>query len=134
MNKKIIDVIEHNQKASFSGESTFPEIVGNLMNARIVRYYADLVALQKIYYERDGSIYVSKLPYPNPPQMGEQFSEKQIIEALRSTQQGKIDYTEFLDRIIKAGTVNYTVFIHGKQAHYIGAKGEIYIEHFPSQQ
>lgn len=133
MNKNTIEIIEYNQRASFSGEYTFPEVVRNLVDTGIERYYVDLVGLQKIYYAGAGSLYVSKLSYPTPFPIGEKFSEKEVIEALRAIQKGRISYPDFLDLIMKAGTVNYTVFIHGKQVHYVGSKGEIYIENFPGE-
>lgn len=132
MNKEIIDIIESTVQGSFKGELSFPEVVKKLMDADIERYYTDLIAFQKIYYVADGSVHTLKLPYNNSPERGE-FSEKDVIEAVRTIQRGEIDYPEFLGRIIKAGVVNYTAFLLGKQVHYVGARGEIYIEHFPGK-
>jgi len=131
MDKRIIDIIERNLKESFSGEYTFPEVVKNLIAAGIERYYTDLVALKTTYYATDGSHCTIQSPYPNSFKTGENFSEKDVIEAVRTIQRGEINYPEFLNRIIKAGTVNYTAFLLGKQVHYVGANGQIHIEHFP---
>ena len=131
MDKRTMDIIEHNLKGSFSGEHTFPEAVKNLIAAGIERYYIDLVALKKTYYAMDGTHCTIQLPYQNDLKTGESFSEKEVIDALRTIQRGDIIYPEFLNRIIKAGTVNYTAFLLGKQVHYVSAKGEIYIEYFP---
>lgn len=133
MNKDLINVIEHGEKASFKGEISFQERVKSLIEGGIEHYYVDLIAFQTIYYASNGSMYTAKLPYPNPPVRGEIFSEKDVIEALRSIQRSEIIYPDFLNRIIKAGVVNYTAFLTGKQVHYVGAKGEIYIEHFPGK-
>jgi uncharacterized protein YbcV (DUF1398 family) len=133
MNKDIINMIGHSTQKSFTKDGSFLERVKTLIDAGIERYYTDLSGIQTIYYGIDGSIYTEKMPYPNPPLRGEKFSEKDVIEALRAIQRGEIIYPEFLNRIIKAGAVNYTVFILGDQVHYVGVKGEIYIEHFPGK-
>lgn len=134
MNKEIINIIEDSTKKSFTKEDAFPERVKTLIGAGIERYYTDLSGIKTIYYGTDGATYTEKMPYPNPPKRGDTFSEKDIIEALRAIQQGEITYPDFLNRIIKAGVVNYTVFLLGRQAHYVGGKGEIYIERFPGNK
>jgi uncharacterized protein YbcV (DUF1398 family) len=133
MNKDIVHIIERSTQKSFTKEGSFPERVKTLMDAGIERYYTDLTGIQTIYYGTDGSIYTEKMPYPNPPSRGEKFSEKDVIEALGAIQRGEIIYPEFLNHIIKAGVVNYTIFLSGNRAHYLGAKGEIYIEAFPGK-
>lgn len=133
MNKDVINIIERAEQASFTGGISFPERVKSLIEAGIQHYYVDLIALQTTYYASDESMYTAKLPYPNPPARGEVFSKKEVIEALRAIQRGEISYPDFLTHIIKAGVINYTAFLLGKQVHYLGAKGEIYIEHFPQR-
>lgn len=133
MRQETIDIIEHGIHATYEGKMGFPEWVQILINAGIERYYADLVAQQITYYATNGSIYTAKLPHPKASMSGITFSEKGVIDALRTVQRGEIIYPEFLNRAIKAGTVNYTIFLLGKQAHYIGSKGEIYIENFPQR-
>lgn len=133
MNKSTIDIIEHGLQATYKGEMGFLDWVKILIQEGIERYYADLVAQQVTYYTTDGSVYTTKLLHPQASRGDVPFSEKGVIDALRANQQGEIFYPEFLNRAIKAGTVNYTIFLLGKQAHYIGAKGEIYIELFPQR-
>lgn len=131
MNQETINIIEKGLQASFTGENSFPEVVKNLINAGIERYYTDLIAFQKTFYATDGSTYTAKLPYSNPPVPGEIFAEKDIAEAIKAIQRGEIIYPEFLNRAIKAGVVSYTVYFLGKQVQYNGAKGEIHTENFP---
>lgn len=133
MKQEPIDIIEHGLHATYQGKMSFPEWVKTLVNAGIERYYADLVAQQVTYYATDGAVYTAKLSHPKALMSGITFSEKGVIDALRTVQRGEIIYPEFLNRAIKAGTVNYTIFLLGKEAHYIGAKGEIYIEKFPQR-
>lgn len=128
--EKKIHMIEQGIQDNFTGNKPFPEWVAALMGAGIERYYTDLVALTVTHYST-GDVYTTILPYPNPPVRGEVFSENELIEAIRASQQQEINYPEFLNRAIKAGVVSYTVFFLGKQVHYFGAKGEVHIEHFP---
>lgn len=129
----MIDTIESISQGSFKGDLAFPDVVKKLMDGNVAHYYTDLITFQKTYYAIDGSIHTSKLPYTNSSVIGNIFSEKDVVEALRAIQRGDIEYPEFLDRIIRAGVINYTAFLLGKQVHYVGAKGDIYIEHFPGQ-
>jgi len=50
---------------------------------------------------------------------------------LRAIQQRKIKYREFLRQIGEAGTVVYTVHLHGRKAIYLGADGDFFVEPFP---
>lgn len=114
------------------GELTFPEIIKQLADIEIERYYADLIRMEKTYYASEGDTYVESLNKGNQIEIPDVFQEEKIIEALKLVQEGKINYSRFLEKIRLAGCVNYTVFLSGKQAHYLGRKGEIHIETFPA--
>lgn len=131
MDKKIIHILEQGIEENFSKGIPFPEYVKKMMDLDVERYCTDLIALQNTYYAADGSSYTAKLPLPHFPGKGDEFCQVDVVDALRTIQQGAITYPEFLNRIIKAGVVSYSVYILGKQVHYMGAKGEIHIEHFP---
>ena len=133
MKQDTIDIIEQGIQATYKGEMGFLDWVKILLGAGIERYYADLVARQVTYYATDGSVYTAKLPHPTAATSGVIFSEEDIKNGLLANQRGEIIYPGFLSCALKAGVVNYTVFLLGKQAHYIGGKGEIYIQHFPQQ-
>lgn len=131
MNQEIKDMIDQKLRDGFDGKGSFPETIKKLMSVDIDRYYADLVRLEVTYYGKDGSTYQTKMPSNHTYKIGDVFCQESLVDALRTIQRGEITYHEFLERATKAGTVSYTVFITGRQVPYFGAKGEMYIEHFP---
>jgi uncharacterized protein YbcV (DUF1398 family) len=73
---------------------------------------------------------VSTVPFQHP-KAAEAFSAEEVASAVKSIQQGKINYQEFVDQIMAAGTVFYIAYLTGKQVIYFGRKGELHIEKFP---
>lgn len=127
-------IIEQDIQLAYEGKISFPETVKNLLEVGVERYYTDLIAHQKTYYAQGGAVHFLRLPKSKMPQDAGPFSKEGIVAALRAIQRSEIDYPEFLRRIIRAGTVGYSAFLLGKQVHYFGAKGEIYIENFPTSK
>ena len=115
---------------AFQNKITFPETVKRLSLTGVERYCADLVKLEKIYYAADGQSHVELLPLSNPPAIAVTFSQNLLNEALLAIQTGKIDYPEFLRRIMAAGVVYYDVFIVGAKAIYTGRLGDFYVQNF----
>ena len=56
------------------------------------------------------------------------------MEALRAIQAKRIDYGEFVRRVMTVGTVGCDVFLEGRKAVYTGRKGELYVESFPGSK
>lgn len=108
----------------------FPEAVKRLLAAGIERYYADLIKMEKIFYTRTGEYYVEPMLFEKMPAIGEDFNETKLLAALTLVQRGEIDYPTFIKDIIAAGAVNYSVYLAGGQAVYVGRKGENHIEKF----
>lgn len=101
-----------------------------LMAAGVESYFVDLVRMEKTYYMPDGQSYRESFKYRgNSPSLD--FSADEVVKAIRASQKGEINYVEFLDRVINAGTTQYGVFIDGKKAVYTGRKGDSHVEHFP---
>lgn len=116
---------------SLSGKMTFPEVVKKLLEAGVERYYVDLINLENTYYGNNDEIYRCELILEEKKKIDNRFSEPLVGETIRQIQRGEIDYLEFLQRIMKAGVVYYTVFLKGKQVFYGGREGELWIEKFP---
>lgn len=129
----IENVIKECTKLSFEKSNSFPEVLKKLSDAGIERYYADLIKLEKTYYGKGTESYRDQIPIKNAQNISEQFSEEGIRNAIIAIQRGEIDYATFLHRAMQSGIVSYTVFINGAQVHYLGRKGEIWIEHFPKK-
>lgn len=111
---------------------TFPESVKRLALINVERYYTDLVRLETIYYSQNGDTYVERLLIEDVPQIAAYFNEAKVVETIRTIQRGGMDYETFIKEIASHGCASYIVFISGRQIYYMGRKGELYIEKFPS--
>ncbi len=124
-------VLKECETLAFEGKLSFPEVVRRLAATGVERYCADLVRLEKYYYSAGGQTLVERMPLTGAPKIGGAFIQAQVQDAIRTIQQGKIDYPEFLRRIMSAGVVYYDVFIGGRRAIYTGRDGDFHVEHFP---
>jgi uncharacterized protein YbcV (DUF1398 family) len=115
---------------SLDGSLTFPAVVKNLIGIGVEFYHADLNRLEKTYYLPDGKSHTIPMDFPVQG-VQNTFSPDKVRDAVKTIQRGEIDYREFLERIMEAGTVFYYVFISGKQAIYFGRNGDTYTETFP---
>ncbi len=119
---------------AFQNKITFPESVTRMAKAGVERYCADLVRLEKFHYSAEGQDHTVKMPLEKPPAIAKDFSYHVVKAAINAIQFGKIDYPEFLRRIMRAGVVYYDVFIYGRKAIYTGRNGDFYVEPFPGSQ
>jgi len=125
-------VLKECEALAFENKLPFPGVVKRLMETGVERYCADLVRLEKFYYAASGENLTEKIPLKDAPAIGISFLVDQVKETVKTIQQGKIDYPEFLRRIMKAGVVYYDVFIDGRRVIYTGRNGDFHIEYFPA--
>jgi uncharacterized protein YbcV (DUF1398 family) len=130
MDKNILHDCLH---AALEDKMSFPETVEKMIQTGVERYHADLVLLEKTHYAADGEVHIEKIPLRQARAIAREFSTDAVKAAIADIQQSRIDYTEFLRRIMDAGTTDYTVYLDGKKAIYNGRKGDFHIEHFPIQ-
>lgn len=123
-------VMKQTTAGSLSGTMSFPEVVETLIGEGVESYHADLVRLEKTFYLPNGETLVEPLKF-EPAPIGTEFDQEAVVSSIRAIQLRDITYTEFLLRIMKAGTTAYFVFLNGKNAMYYGRKGEFYVENFP---
>jgi len=116
--------------ASQEGKMIFPEVVRNLLEARVESYYIDLAKGEETFYLLDCSTYVEKMIIPMTP-ISERFSSSELVLAIRSAQTDAIRYPEFVRRATAAGVIGYWAFLTGKKVIYFGRKGEVHVEEFP---
>lgn len=88
-------------------------------------YDADLVRLAKIYYGVSGDTHEEAMPLEEAPAIAEEFAEAGVREALAAVQRREIGYPEFLRRIMRAGTVGYSVFLKGRIGHLLRPQGRL---------
>ena len=124
-------IIKDACEKSFTENMPFPEVIQRLVEAGVESYYADLNRLQKIYYAPNGEAFVAPLKTQSLGAVAGQFDAPAVQRALQDIREKKIGYAEFLRRIVAAGTLFYTVHIHGRRALYVGRLGDFHVEHFP---
>ncbi len=60
------------------------------------------------------------------------FDREALIGAIRSDQEGRSAFPEFLQSAWKAGVIGYDADFVGRKVTYYGVKGEIYLEEYPA--
>lgn len=129
MRKDIIqEVIDRNSL----GTITFPEVLEILSKEKIESYHVDFLRNEIRYYEVNGESLVMKAMH-SQSQIPEKFSIELFKMVLKKVQSGQINYEIFCSETKALGCAYYIVYIIGKQVHYIGRNGEVYIEHFPNR-
>ena len=118
-------------RGSFTGEMTFPQIVGRLSEIGVERYHADYSRQEKTFYLPDGQSLVVSVPWESFPTAPE-FSASAVEAAVRQSQRGEHSYLDFVRKTMAAGCVGYFVQINGHRAIYFGRNGESHVELFPS--
>ncbi len=127
-------LLEDCDRLAFEGKLSFPESIQQMAATGVERYRADLVRMEKTHYNAEGETYVVRMPIENAPAIGEEFNNAGVKEALVAIQSGKIDYGEFLRRIMAAGVTDYGVWLEGRKAIYFGRSGDFYVENFPGKK
>jgi uncharacterized protein YbcV (DUF1398 family) len=109
---------------------TFPQVVRRLMEIGVESYFVDLAAGRKTYYLADGGVHTEPMMLKPDPVAGE-FSDSELVAAIRGAQADAIRYPEFVKRSTAAGIIAYWAFLEGKKVVYFGRKGQSHIEEFP---
>ena len=115
---------------SHQGSLAFPQVVMKLAEAGIERYYADFQKGATTYYLPDGTSHRESLLVPDTA-IAADFSSAEVAAAVKAAQRGEIGYPAFVDRVMAAGCVGYTVFIAGRRVIDGGRRGDQQIELFP---
>lgn len=127
-----IEVIAEAINGSLAGTMTFPQVVGKLLSEGVESYHVDLVRAENRYYMPNGETHVSSVPFEHS-RAAEKFSASDVKAAIQNIQAGKINYKQFLQAILDAGTVYYIAYLSGKRVVYFGREGDFHVEHFPQK-
>lgn len=133
-----IDVLRECSHNSFRG-AAFSEVVKALAAAGVESYHADLFRHEKTFYLPDGESHIvpdeeSYAVQLSPSLVAPEFDAAAVAAAVREIQQKRIDYLEFLVRIMKGGTSSYSVYLRGRRAVYVGRTGDEHVEWFPGSK
>lgn len=131
MNAEQATTVKQCVQGALSGELTFPEIVGRLIEAGVERYHADYSRQEITYYFPCGESLVVTAPH-SAHDTAVEFSPAAIEAAVRQSQRNEHTYPEFIRKTMNAGCVGYFVQITGRRAIYFGRNGDSHVEHFPS--
>ena len=126
-----IDILRRATASSLDGTMKFPAIVQMLREAGVESYRADLVRGDVVFYSSTGASALGPVALPLQAATPA-FDQAAVKDAILSSQQGAINYPEFLRRAAAAGTAAYTVHITGRRAIYHGRHGDFHIEQFPA--
>ncbi len=116
---------------AMENKMTFGETVMNLKAIGVERYDVDLVGRTATYYSTAGEVYSLRRGPEHSAIIAEDFSDAGVAQAVQEIKIKHIDYPEFLQRIMNAGTVSYSVYLTGGRAIYFGRRGDYHVEEFP---
>lgn len=111
----------------------FPFLAECLRKAGVRHNIWSLPAVQSIYMMRDGDCVVNQgIPLINGMAEVPPFDQDALIIAIRTDQEGKSTFPEFLNAAWKAGAWGYDVDFDKRTVTYMGARGELYTESYPA--
>ena len=124
--QEIHDVMEETQ----AGRMVFGEVVRRLLAAGVESYFCDYAKGEESFYMVDGKAYAHKMTLAMKP-IASEFSETDLVTAIRGAQADTIRYPEFAKRAMAAGVIGYWAYLTGRKVVYFGRKGEAHEEKFP---
>lgn len=110
----------------------FPVLAEVLRRAGVLMNRWSLPACQSVYVMRDGAVVQQGTPLTTGVHEISKFDREALITALRTDQEGKSTFLEFLQSAWKAGVVGYDVDLVARKVTYFGAYGESYLEEYPA--
>jgi uncharacterized protein YbcV (DUF1398 family) len=109
----------------------FPYLAEILRQAGVKKNLWILPSLQSIYLTELGSVVNQGTPLVNGMSDIAPFNKDNVIKAIRTDQDGKSTFPEFLISIWKAGVVQYEADFITRKVTYFGSNNETYEEVYP---
>lgn len=129
------NLIQATALRTLAGTISFPEVVGNLLNAGVEYYHVDYIARRKTFYAGDGSAVVTTpIDYPDLPAVAADLDGEGVKAAILDSQRHGQSYHDFTRRVMAAGVQGYFAFLRGRRVTYLGRQGDQHIEWFPGAQ
>ncbi len=110
----------------------FPYLAEALRLAGVTQNLWHLPSCQSLYLTKHGAVINQGTPLVTGMYEVPQFDREALIRALRTDQEGKSTFPEFLQSTWKAGVVKYDVDLKKRTCTYFGADGESYVEEYPA--
>jgi uncharacterized protein YbcV (DUF1398 family) len=132
---KLIDNLTQAQKLAMSIRPKiggFPVLAELLRQAGAKMNRWSLPSCQSVYIMNDGSIVQQGTPLITGMHEIPVFHQEALIAAIRTDQEGKSTFLEFLTATWKSGVVSYDVDFVNRNVKYYGVNGESYVEEYPA--
>ena len=110
----------------------FPYLAEALRLAGVTSNIWHLPSCQSLYVTKLGKVMNQGTPLLNGMAEVPQFDREALVRALRTDQEGRSTFSEFLQSVWGAGVVKYDVDFEKRQCIYFGVKGEAYVEVYPA--
>lgn len=91
-----------------------------------------LPSCQSVYLMTEGSVVQQGTPLVMGTHEIPKFDRDALITAIRTDQEGRSTFPEFLQAAWKAGVVGYDADFVGRKVTYYGSTGESYLEEYPA--
>ena len=130
-----IDNLQAAQERAFANRPNaggFPYLAEILRQAGVTRNLWFLPACQSIYMTNYGPVVWQGTPLATGTMDVPPFDEGALIRALRTDQDGKSTFPEFLQASWQAGVVRYEADFTARTVTYYGCHGEEYVEGYPA--
>jgi uncharacterized protein YbcV (DUF1398 family) len=109
----------------------FPVLAEVLRQAGVQWNRWSLPSCQAVYSMREGSVVQQGTPLVTGTHEIPPFNRDALITALRTDQEGKSTFPEFLQAAWKAGVTSYDADFVERKVTYYGVNGESYLEEYP---
>lgn len=110
----------------------FPVLAEVLRRTGVRMNRWSLPSCQAVYVMKEGSVVQQGTPLVSGAHEIPKFDREALIAALRTDQEGRGTFPEFLQAAWKAGVVGYDVDFAGRKVTYYGVDGETYLEEYPA--
>ena len=124
-------LIKETSLKTLAGTISFPEVVGDLLQAGVEYYHVDYVGLTTTYQGADGSVAVTPMPLENLPPVAVDFDAGAVRAAILDSQRNGQKFRDFSHRVMTAGVHGYYAFLRGRRVTYLGRQGDQHTEWFP---
>ncbi len=132
---KITDKLMEAQKYAMSIRPKiggFPVLAEVLRQAGVQMNRWSLPSCQSVFLMKEGAVVQQGTPLVTGVHEIPKFDREALITALRTDQEGRSTFPEFLQAAWKAGVVGYDADFAGRKVIYYGATGESYLEEYPA--
>ncbi|HMQ10129.1 MAG TPA: DUF1398 family protein [Oligoflexia bacterium] len=130
----LIDRLTKAQKYAMSirpNVGGFPVLAEVLRQADVKMNRWSLPSCQSVYIMKDGAVVQQGTPLVNGTYDVPQFDRDALIKAIRTDQEGRCSFPEFLLATWNAGVIAYDADFVERKVTYYGVNGESYVEDYP---